>query len=342
MSISNVNNRIIIKLLGSEQNKINFKKNMYKIEDLQKEFNFQNLKEIIKKEFENNKNTHKLSKSQEDKCNITKLKNGINNKLYLKNENEIENDKKDKSLEEIKKLNNNDGKEFNDKGKTIFENLKNNYDVISFNSSKLKNDDIKEKGKRNILNYDINQINSNEKNNIVKDIKTLNKKIENNNLSQSLFLKGEIKKISNSISKNTKENKIRLKYYNSYKKESSNKKNKNQKTYLKKLSFTTNYRNGYKKFTSFSSSFISNNNNEYFDSLLNDKNYLYLNKEKINKNLQNKKNSINDNNTKIHIKNNSISDINKCHLLQKMKSFIYNNNLYIYGKDYFNKYSLKK
>lgn len=342
MSISNVNNRIIIKLLGSEQNKINFKKNMYKIEDLQKEFNFQNLKEIIKKEFENNKNTHKLSKSQEDKGNITKLKNGINNKLYLKNENEIENDKKDKSLEEIKKLNNNDGKEFNDKGKTIFENLKNNYDVISFNSSKLKNDDIKEKGKRNILNYDIKQINSNEKNNIVKDIKTLNKKIENNNLSQSLFLKGEIKKISNSISKNTKENKIRLKYYNSYKKESSNKTNKNQKTYLKKLSFTTNYRNGYKKFTSFSSSFIPNNNNEYFDSLLNDKNYLYLNKEKVNKNLQNKKNSINDNNTKIHIKNNSISDINKCHLLQKMKSFIYNNNLYIYGKDYFNKYSLKK
>lgn len=342
MSISNVNNRIIIKLLGSEQNKINFKKNMYKIEDLQKEFNFQNLKEIIKKEFENNKNTHKLSKSQEDKGNITKLKNGINNKLYLKNENEIENDKKDKSLEEIKKLNNNDGKEFNDKGKTIFENLKNNYDVISFNSSKLKNDDIKEKGKRNILNYDIKQINSNEKNNIVKDIKTLNKKIENNNLSQSLFLKGEIKKISNSISKNTKENKIRLKYYNSYKKESSNKTNKNQKTYLKKLSFTTNYRNGYKKFTSFSSSFIPNNNNEYFDSLLNDKNYLYLNKEKVNKNLQNKKNSINDNNTKIHIKNNSISDINKCTLLQKMKSFIYNNNLYIYGKDYFNKYSLKK
>ena len=342
MSISNVNNRIIIKLLGSEQNKINFKKNMYKIEDLQKEFNFQNLKEIIKKEFENNKNTHKLSKSQEDKGNITKLKNGINNKLYLKNENEIENDKKDKSLEEIKKLNNNDGKEFNDKGKTIFENLKNNYDVISFNSSKLKNDDIKEKGKRNILNYDIKQINSNEKNNIVKDIKTLNKKIENNNLSQSLFLKGEIKKISNSISKNTKENKIRLKYYNSYKKESSNKKNKNQKTYLKKLSFTTNYRNRYKKFTSFSSSFIPNNNNEYFDCLLNDKNYLYLNKEKMNKNLQNKKNSINDNNTKIHIKNNSISDINKCTLLQKMKSFIYNNNLYIYGKDYFNKYSLKK
>jgi hypothetical protein len=342
MSISNVNNRIIIKLLGSEQNKINFKKNMYKIEDLQKEFNFQNLKEIIKKEFENNKNTHKLSKSQEDKGNITKLKNGINNKLYLKNENEIENDKKDKSLEEIKKLNNNDGKEFNDKGKTIFENLKNNYDVISFNSSKLKNDDIKEKGKRNILNYDIKQINSNEKNNNVKDIKTLNKKIENNNLSQSLFLKGEIKKISNSISKNTKENQIRLKYYNSYKKESSNKKNKNQKTYLKKLSFTTNYRNGYKKFTSFSSSFIPNNNNEYFDSLLNDKNYLYLNKEKMNKNLQNKKNSINDNNTKILIKNNSISDINKCHLLQKMKSFIYNNNLYIYGKDYFNKYSLKK
>ena len=342
MSISNVNNRIIIKLLGSEQNKINFKKNMYKIEDLQKEFNFQNLKEIIKKEFENNKNTHKLNKSQEDKGNITKLKNGINNKLYLKNENEIENDKKDKSLEEIKKLNNNDGKEFNDKGKTIFENLKNNYDVISFNSSKLKNDDIKEKGKRNILNYDIKQINSNEKNNIVKDIKTLNKKIENNNLSQSLFLKGEIKKISNSISKNTKENKIRLKYYNSYKKESSNKTNKNQKTYLKKLSFTTNYRNRYKKFTSFSSSFIPNNNNEYFDCLLNDKNYLYLNKEKMNKNLQNKKNSINDNNTKIHIKNNSISDINKCTLLQKMKSFIYNNNLYIYGKDYFNKYSLKK
>ena len=342
MSISNVNNRIIIKLLGSEQNKINFKKNMYKIEDLQKEFNFQNLKEITQKEFENNKNTHKLSKSQEDKGNITKLKNGINNKLYLKNENEIENDKKDKSLEEIKKLNNNDGKEFNDKGKKFFENLKNNYDVISFNSRKLKNDDIKEKGKRNILNYDIKQINSNEKNNIVKDIKTLNKKIENNNLSQSLFLKGEIKKISNSISKNTKENQIRLKYYNSYKKESSNKKNKNQKTYLKKLSFTTNYRNGYKKFTSFSSSFIPNNNNEYFDSLLNDKNYLYLNKEKVNKNLQNKKNSINDNNTKIHIKNNSISDINKCTLLQKMKSFIYNNNLYIYGKDYFNKYSLKK
>ena len=342
MSISNVNNRIIIKLLGSEQNKINFKKNMYKIEDLQKEFNFQNLKEITQKEFENKKNMHKLSKSQEDKGNITKLKNDINNKLYLKNENEIENDKKDKSLEEIKKLNNNDGKEFNDKGKTIFENLKNNYDVISFNSSKLKNDDIKEKGKRNILNYDIKQINSNEKNNIVKDIKTLNKKIENNNLSQSLFLKGEIKKISNSISKNTKENKIRLKYYNSYKKESSNKTNKNQKTYLKKLSFTTNYRNRYKKFTSFSSSFIPNNNNEYFDCLLNDKNYLYLNKEKMNKNLQNKKNSINDNNTKIHIKNNSISDINKCTLLQKMKSFIYNNNLYIYGKDYFNKYSLKK
>ena len=55
MSISNVNNRIIIKLLGSEQNKINFKKNMYKIEDLQKEFNFQNLKEITQKEFENKK-----------------------------------------------------------------------------------------------------------------------------------------------------------------------------------------------------------------------------------------------------------------------------------------------
>lgn len=43
---------------------------------------------------------------------------------------------------------------------------------------------------------------------------------------------------------------------------------------------------------------------------------------------------------KTHIKNNSVEYINKYQILKKMKSFNYNNNLYIYGEGYFNKYPL--
>ena len=341
MSISNVNNRIIIKLLSSEKNQINFKKAIYNIEHLRKEFNFQKLKEIKKHEFENKKKMQNLSKSQEDKNNNIKLKNGINNNLHFNKENEIGNDKKEQYLEEIKKLNNNDVNELNDKDKNRLEKLKNNSDIISFNSIKLKKDDIIEKGKGNILNNNIKKKNSNEKHNFLKDIKSLNKEIENNNLSQSLFLKEEITKIYNSISNNTKNKKIRLKYYNSDKKESLNQNNQKQRTYLKKLSFNEYHRNKPEKCISFSSRFFPNNNIENFDSLYKNNNCLYLNKEKLNKNLQ-KNNSQNDNNKKKHIKNNSLADINKYQRLKKMKSFNYNNNLYIYGKEYFHKYSLKK
>ena len=337
MSTSNINKRIIIKLLGNEQNKLNFKKTLYNLEDLKKEYYLKKLKETIKYEFEHNKNTQNLSKSQENLGNIKKLNNGFNNKLNFNKENEIgnENEKKYNSLEEMKKLNNNDENEDNNNSKKKIEKLNNNYDITSFNPIKLNKDDMIEKG--NILNNNINKIHNNEKNNFLQNIKTLNKEIENNNLSQTLFLKEEMKKIYNSISNDTKKNKIRIKYYKSYKniiQNKNNQKNPNKRKNLQKFSFNINYRNKKANFASFNSSFISN------DNLYKNKYTSYLNKEKIYNNLQNKNKSVNDNNKKTHIKNNSVEYINKYQILKKMKSFNYNNNLYIYGEGYFNKYPL--
>lgn len=393
MSSSYINNRIALKILCSDDYKNRSQRAIYRIEDLKKEFSFENLKEILKKEyqekplknnirssshdsikenlryniFEDNSNNNVCNNSfnniiiDNDKTNNNVIRlNNINNNLEMNNNNLVD---KTKMILRIYKRNEGNKKDFEDEKKN--DSLKHFYNKNLNNSTDFKNKSIiieEEKeseenferidDKKDILSPKNNSQHIRD-NNYIRNLKSfLSQEVENNNLSQSIFLKEEMKKIHDSIINDTKNHNEKIRKNNLSRNLSSLYKNRNaytnKKKNLKKMIYNVinknKNENEYSKFNFiftpkkeinknlFFDNFVENNKKKQYKGI-NFKNILIKNKEKINNNtispqkknnsnlFDYKKLSMGDNNNqrkiKIKFKSNSTSNINNSHLYKK-------------------------